>query len=203
MKIWNQPRATRLKTRGILPSQFPASNTDKSVHSRADSSASAVCRPHARRALGEGWPTGSSKKASSSMGSQWRTGEWLPNTLQKSSPFPIWALSTEAPWHFWQSLTGWPRWHLCPCCLKPEFTSASFLPPLTGDQLPLVSYGRPTVWGAFLLEARLLELPFSIFVWLFEWGPNWAVKLLQGQDKISFGSALYWVFAVLTQEGSW
>lgn len=81
----------------------PGSNTDKSVHqhSRADSSASAVCRPQARRVLGEGWPTGSSWKASSEMGSQWRTGEWLPNTLQKSSPFLIWTLSTEAPWHFW------------------------------------------------------------------------------------------------------
>lgn len=41
---------------------------------------------------------------------------------------------------------------------------ASFLPPLMGDQLPLVSYRRPTVWGAFLLEACLLELWFSIFV---------------------------------------
>ena len=62
MKIWNQPRATRLKARGILSSQFPGSNTDKLAHqhSRADSSASAACRPHARRALGEGWPTGSS-----------------------------------------------------------------------------------------------------------------------------------------------
>ena len=73
-----------------------------------------------------------------------------------------------------------------------------------GDQLPLVSYGRPTVWGALLLEARLLEPRFSVFVWLFDWGPNWAVKLLQGQNKISFDSALYWVFAsARTQEGSW
>ena len=97
----------------------------------------AQLRPRAGPTLGGHSEKGGQPAAaetSSAMGSQWRTGKWLPNTFQRSSPFPIWALSTEAPWQFWQSVTGWPR-----CGFKPEFTRASFLPPLRGDQLPLGS----------------------------------------------------------------
>lgn len=194
-----------MKTRGILPSQFPASNTDKSVHqhSRADSWALAVCRPHTQRALERGGQPAAAKRLPHRWGLSGELGSDCQTRSRDPLHFPL------EPWaqrhlDIFEPVTGWPRWYLCPCCLKPEFTSASFLPPLMGDQLPLVSYGRPTVWGALLLEARLLEPRFSVFVWLFDWGPNWAVKLLQGQDKISFDSALYWVFAsARTQEGSW
>lgn len=97
--------------------------------------------------------------------------EVIANTFQKSSPFPM-SPEHRGPLdshgHLCQSVMGWPHWHLRPCCLKPEFPSAAFLPPLMGDQLLLVSYGKPAVYGAFLLEVHLAQLWFSTFVWLFD-----------------------------------